>query len=343
MSDVRPSGSGGDGAAELLASARARVSAAAADLALPQELRLSEWQRITLRGLLAHLVRSVEDALRAEIAQAPVSDALRAALSSAHVEIAMPVLAGTGVLAEPALIDLLLRRAEEHRLHRAAASDNALLVELAGDADEAVAGAAMALLIAQNGRVDGFREPVLPRTDLSAELQHHLVWSVAAALRRYMIVQHRAEPAACDAALSAAAARLLAGHDEGESAEARAMRLALAVQASGRGEDDALLVRALTEGGLTFFLALIGVRAGLEPGAAWELLTARSGPVLLLRAAGVARPDAAAILLGLGTDENELGAALDRFDGMTGTAAPALLGLWTADPGYREAVARLAQ
>jgi len=343
MTELRPSGSGVDGAAELLASARARVSAAAADLALPQGLRLSEWQRITLRGLLAQLVRSVEDSLRAEIAQAPVSEALQAALSSAHVEIAMPVLAGTRALAEPALIDLLLRRAEEHRLHRAAASDNALLVELAGDGDEAVGGAAMALLIAQNGRVDGFREPVLPRTDLPAEIEHHLVWSVAAALRRYMIVQHGAEPAACDAALNSAAARLLAGHDEGESAEARAMRLALAVQASGRGGDDALLVRALTEGSLAFFLALTGLRTGLEPGAVWELLTARSGPVLLLRAAGVARAPAAAILLALGTDENELGAALDRFDGMADSAAPTSLGLWTADPGYRDAVARLAQ
>ncbi|HEY0044222.1 MAG TPA: DUF2336 domain-containing protein [Allosphingosinicella sp.] len=343
MSDVRPSGNERDGAAELLASARARVSAAAADLALPQGMRLSEWQRITLRGLLAQLVRSVEDALRAEIAQAPVSEALRAALSSAHVEIAMPVLAGTGALAEPALIDLLLRRAEEHRLHRADGSDNALLVELAGDGDEAVAGAAMALLIAQNGRVDGFREPVLPRSDLPAEIEHYLVWSVAAALRRYMIVQHLADPSACDAALGAAAARLLAGHDEGESAEARAMRLALAVQASGRGGDDALLVRALSEGSLAFFLALIGLRTGLEPGAGWELLTARSGPVLLLRAADVARAPTAAILLRLGTDENELGAALDRFDGMTSSAAPALLGLWTADPGYRDAVARLAQ
>jgi hypothetical protein len=201
----------------------------------------------------------------------------------------------------------------------------------------------MALLITQNGRVDGFREPVLPRTDLPAEIGHHLVWSVAAALRRYMIVQHRADPSACDAALGAAAARLLAGHDEGESAEARALRLARAVQASGRGGEDALLVRALTEGSLAFFLALIGLRTGLEPAAVWELLNARSGPVLLLRAAGVARAPAAAILLGLGTDENELGAALDRFDGMTDSAAPALLGLWTADPGYRDAVARLAQ
>ena len=341
MSDLRPSGNERDGAAELLASAHLRVSAAAADLALPAALRLTEWQRITVRGLLARLVRSVEDELRATLSQGNGADALQAALSSAHVEIAMPVLAGTQALAEPTLIGLLLRRAEEHRLQRGVQSDNALLVELAGDSDEDIAAAAMALLIAQNGRLDGFREPVLPRSDLPAELEHHLVWTVAAALRCYMVGRHGAEPAACDAALSAAAGSLLARHDEGESAEARAMRLALAIRAGGREAEDSLLARSLTEGSLSLFLALLALRTDVEPGAAWELLSARGGAVLLLRSAGCARREAAAILLALATAEAELRAALDRFDGLSDVSARALLGLWTVDPGYRAAVQRL--
>ena len=342
MSEMRLCGGEGDGAAQLLASARARV-AAAADLALPRDLRLSEWQRTTIGFLLANLVRSVEDELRAALAAAPAEDALQAALSSAHVEIAMPVLAGSGAFAEPALLDLLLRRAEEHRLYRAAVADNALLVELAGDADEAVAREAMALLIAQNGRLDGFREPILPRSDLSAELEHHLVWTVAAALRRYMLERHRADPAGCDLALAAAASRVLSRHDEGETADARAMRLALALQAAGRLGDDRLLARSLAAGTLPLFLALLALRTGLAAGAVWELLGAPSGLVLLLRAADVARDDAVAILLAWTSSEAALPAALDRFDGTTAAAAGALLTLWHADIGYRSAIARLAQ
>jgi hypothetical protein len=343
MSNVRLSGEEGDGAVRLLASARARVAAAAADLALPEGLRLTDRQRTSVLALLSDLVRSVEEALRTELAQALPGDALQAALSSAHVEIAVPVLAGGASLADPALIDLLLRRAEEHRLHRAAAAENALLVELAGDGDDDVAREAMALLIAQNGRLDGFGEPVLPHGDLPAELEHHLVWTVAAALRRYMIVRHGADPAACDNAVAAASSRVLAGHDEGETAEARAMRLALALRAAGRLEEEGLVARALTHGSLPLFLALLALRTGLAAAAVWELLSAASGPVLLLRAAGLARDEAAAILLAWGLPEAALSDALDRLDGTPPEAARELLTLWHADPGYRAAVARLGR
>jgi hypothetical protein len=240
------------------------------------------------------------------------------------------------------LIDLLLRRAEEHRLHRSSAGENALLVELAGNPDEAVAREAMALLIAQNGRLDGFGEPVLRRGDLPAELEHHLVWTVAAALRRYMISRHGAEPAVCDAAVSAAASRVLARHDEGETAEARAMRLALALRAAGLLDQPGLLAHALTQGSLPLFLALLALRTGLGVAAVWELLSAASGPVLLLRTAGLARDEAAAILLAWGLPEPALAAALDRLDATGVEAARSLLTLWQADPGYRAAVARLA-
>ena len=343
MSDMRVSGEGGDGAAQLLASARARVAAAAADLALPRELRLSDHQRTTVLALLAGLVRTVEEALRAELADSAPGEALQAALSSAHVEIAVPMLAGGTALAEPALVDLLLRRTEEHRLHRAANGENALLVELAGSPDAAVAREAMALLIAQNGRLDGFGEPVLPLGDLPAELEHHLVWTVAAALRRYMVGRHGADAATCDHAVAAAATRLLVRHDEGEAADARAMRLALALRNAGLLGEEGLLARSLTEGSLPLFLAVLALRTGLSPAAASELLSAVSGPALLLRAANIGRKEAAAILLSWGLPEAALTAALERIEGTSVEAARSLLTLWLADPGYRAAVARLAQ
>jgi uncharacterized protein (DUF2336 family) len=344
MSEVRPSGEEVDGAAQLLASAHARVAAAAADLALPDDLRLTERQRHIIGAMLARLVRDVEDALRAALLDAVPGEALRAALSSAQVEIALPVLGRGGALDDPGLADALLRRAEEHRLHGAGAADNALLIELAGDGDEVLAGEAMGVLIAQGSRLDPFREPLLPRADLPAELDHHLVWTIAAALRRYMVQRHGLLPASADGALSAAATGLLSAHDEGEAMEARCRRLAAALRDSGRLDDQAVL-RALTDAGLPLFIAILSLRTGFDQDAVWQVLSARSarGTALLLCAARIDRRTAGALLLALGSDEAAAAAQLDVFDGLAAEEAAGMLSLWRVDPGYRAAIARLGR
>ena len=344
MSDLRPTGEL-DGAAQLLVSARARVAAAAADLAIASDLRLDERQRATLAALLPNLLRTIEDELRAELAGAFEDEPLQAALSSAHLDIAGPILAR--VPADAALVAALLRRSDEHRLHRrGAGADRALLIELAGDEDPAVAGEAMALLIAQSGRFDSFQEPLLMRSDLAAELEHHLVWTVTAALRHYVVMRHGVSAREGDEKLGAAASRLLAAYDEGDTLDAHASRLARALQRGGR-IDDALTLRALTEAGLPFFLAILAIRTDLDLGSVWEILSARSekagaqGAPLLLRAAGVAREPASAILFALIADEGAVVPQLDHFDRLSPADAAGLLSLWRADPGYRAAVARL--
>ena len=344
MSDLRPTGEL-DGAAQLLVSTRARVAAAAADLAIPSDLRLSERQRATLATLLPGLLRAIEDELRAELSGAFDDEALRAALSSAHLDIAGPILARAP--ADAGVVAALLRRSDEHRLHRrGAGADRALLIELAGDGDPAVASEAMALLIAQSGRFDSFQEPLLVRSDLPAELEHHLVWTVAAALRHYVVMRHRIPASESDEKLGAAATRLLAAYDEGDTLDAHAARLAMALQQGAR-IDDSLTLRALTEAGLPLFLAILAIRTGLEVSSVWEILSARSergvahGGPLLLRAAEVAREPAGAILFALTPDETALIPQLDHFDGLSAAEAAGLLSLWRADPGYRAAVARL--
>lgn len=343
MSDLRPSRVELDGAAQLLASARARLFAAAADLGLPDGDRLSDRQRHIVRNIAARLARSVEDELRSALAEALPDDAIRAALTSSQVEIALPILEASGALTSPGLVEMLLRRAEEHRLHRAGTSENALLIDLAGDADEGIAGEAMGLLIAQSSRLDSFGEPVLARSDLPAELEHRLVWTVAAALRRYALEQHDADPPVVDHSLSAAAVRLLSGYDEGDGFEARSLRLARLLRDAGR-LDDASIARALGEGGLPLFLAMLSVRTVLDAAAVWQIHLAGSprGTALLLRAAGIGRGAAGAILLALGAEEAQLLSQLTIYDAATEADARRLLTLWAADPGYRAAVARLA-
>ena len=184
---------------------------------------------------------------------------------------------------------------------------------------------------------------MLPRSELPAELEHGLVWTVAASLRRYMVAEQDLAPPLADAALAAAASEIFARSDEGETFAALALRLARALDAAG-GLDDHLLARMPGEAGLPLLLAALAVRTGLSIDACWELIAdgAARGAVLLLRAADLSRDAAGTILFGLHGEDERVLAEFDRFDGVDTADAASLLTLWRADPAYRAAVASLA-
>jgi uncharacterized protein (DUF2336 family) len=341
-----------DAARLLLAAARERFAVAAADLLLPDRARLTEWQRLTAAALLTRLVRGLEDEMRARLAvRFEGHEALHAALSSAHVPIALPILERAQALRDADLSNVLVRRVEEHRYWKAhaAAGGDELLFELVRDPDEEVAAEAMELVIARSRRFDRFQEPALGRVELPAELQHKLVWMVAAALRHYIVQQHQI--VAVDAAIEETASALIAAYDEGATLEARAVRLARRLDAAER-LDGALLARALAEGMLPLFIAGLAVRCALDYAAAWEVLAdpRGRGPAILLRAAGIAREPVAALLLLLnsrgplvsGAEGDAAAEQLGLYDTLDLDAARDVLRLWQADPGYRASVARIS-
>jgi len=341
-----------DAARLLLAAARERFAVAAADLLLPDRARLTEWQRVTAAALLTRLVQGLESELRARLAvRFEGHAALHAALSSARVPIALPILERAGALRDADLGKILVRRVEEHRFWKAhsAAESGDWLFELVRDSDESVAAEAMELVIARSRRFDRFLEPEMGQVELPAELQHKLVWLVAAALRHYVVQQHGI--AAVDGIIEEEASALIAAHDEGAILESRAMRLAHGLQAAGR-LDGAALARLLAEGMLPLFIAGIAALAGLAYEAAWEVLAdpRGRGPAILLRASGIARDDAAAILLLAnsrgplvsGVEGEATAAQLELFDSLDQGSAADVLRLWRADPGYRASVARVS-
>ena len=341
-----------DAARLLLAAARERFAVAATDLLLPDGARLSEWQRLTAAALLTRLIHSVEDDLRARLAaKFEAYPAVHAALSSARVPIALPILERAHVLRDSDLGNVLVRRVEEHRFWKAhaPAEGQDLLFELVRDADEAVAAGAMELVIARSRRFDRFQEPDMGQVELPAELQHKLVWLVAAALRHYIVQQHGL--GAVDGLIEEEAGALIAAHDEGAILEARAMRLARRLHALGRLDDD-LLVRVLGQGLLPLFIAGLATLTGLEQDAAWEVIAdpRGRGPALLLRAADVGREAAAQILLLAnssgplvsGAEEGATTDQLELFDSLDPASAADIMRLWRADPGYRASVARVS-
>jgi uncharacterized protein (DUF2336 family) len=250
------------------------------------------------------------------------------------------------------LSNVLVRRVEEHRYwkaHAPGAGGDDLLYMLVRDADEEVAAEAMELIIARSRRFDRFQEPAMGQVELPAELQHKLVWMVAAALRHYVVQHHRV--AAVDAAIEEVASAFIADYDEGATLEARAVRLARRLHAAGR-LDGALLGRSLAEGMLPFFIAGIATLAALDYAAAWEVLAdpRGRGPALLLRAASLGRDSAAEILLHLnsrghlvsGAESDATAGQLDLYDTIDEAAARDVLRLWQAHPAYRASVARIS-
>lgn len=341
-----------DAARLLLAAARERFAVAATDLLLPDEARLSEWQRLTAAALLTRLIHSVEDDLRARLAaKFEAHPAVHAALSSARVPIALPILERAQVLRDADLGNVLVRRVEEHRFWKAnaPAEGQDLLFELVRDADETVAAEAMELVIARSRRFDRFQEPDMGQVELPAELQHKLVWLVAAALRHYIVQQHGL--AAIDGIIEEAGSALVASHDEGTILEAHATRLAARLAATGR-LDGPLLVRILSEGMLPLYIAGTATLCGLDYAAAWEVIAdpRGRGPAILLRAAEVGREEAAAILLLAnsrgplvsGVEGEATANQLELYDSLDRASAEDVLRLWRAAPGYRAAVARVS-
>lgn len=130
------------------------------------------------------------------------------------------MLAHSGFLREPALIDFVLARVAEDRLEAAIDARNEinaaqqLPAKLLGNEDAHIADAAQSLLAA-----DSFhrRSGKLSYNDLRAELLHQLCWRVVATLE---IARGSKSEAEVDAAR-----QLLAEHDEGQTTQNAARKL----------------------------------------------------------------------------------------------------------------------
>lgn len=345
---------GGSGAARLIAAAdamtlglRARADAAIADSFTADALRQSERQRAVVARLLERVIADIEIELRARLAAALPIEALGDEFVAANLPIAQVLLRDADMLGEPALFALLIARAEEHRM--AEDMRRRALGEGAGEApaltsdDPEIARAEMALIIAESRRFDRIDEPELAHDDLPAELLELLAWRVAAALRTYLIRRRGLQPGKIDPALAGAAAELLAEHDEGKSLEAAAHRLARRLHASG-GIDDARLRDALDGGRFALFVALLAVRSGIEPAAAYELALDPTGArlALLLRAGGIEREAAVSMLVDIvALDDAALGNLVDDYDSLPVAEAVEALRPWRLPEAYRGAVARL--
>jgi len=332
-----------DGDAPARLAGRGRLATVRRDFFLDPAKRLTEQERALMTAMLHCLVSDVADAIRAALpnGRLAANDDGNAAL--------IETLTASGLLDEPGLMALLLRRADEERIAAAAKARSGrrearVLQGLVSHDYGAVAAAAMALILARGRRRDRFGQCLVDFDDLSAASAEALVNAVAAGLRREMLGGRAAS--AADVELAQATERVLDERDEERGIDALTAALVHFLHESGSLTDD-LVLAAANEGETGFVGDVLALRGGLPTDSVVEeLLSSEPKSVmLLLRIAHVSRELAAGLLAGVGDllGIADVGEAIGMFDQITDAEAAAARSWLVTSPAFRAALERLGQ
>jgi hypothetical protein len=332
-----------DGNAPARLAGRGRLTTVRRDFFLDPAKRLTEQERALMTAMLNCLVSDVAAALRAALpgGRVAANDDGDAAL--------MEALTASGLLDEPGLMALLLRRADEERIASAARARSGrrearVLQGLVSHDYGAVAAAAMALILGRGRRRDRFGQCLIDYDDLPGNSAEALVHSVAAGLRHELIKNHGA-PAA-DLELSQASDKVLDDHDEERGIDSLTAALVHFLDEGGGLTDD-LILAAAQEGEVAFIVEVFARRAGISTTSVMdEFLSGEPEHVMaLLRMAGASRELGAGLLAGIGDllGIADAGAAIGVFDRMSDEQAQAARSWLLTDPVYRAALERLGQ
>jgi hypothetical protein len=331
------------------ARADARLADAIVDLFLPDTSRLDDRVRSMVTTTLAALVAQIETDLRRHAARVLVGrgDPARAEAMLGRGDV-FARLARAGLLRDVDLIDELLARVRTDLMAdalpgTAAASDvPGLLVRLTVVPDTVVAKSASALLGAQNRRRSATDTDTIESAALPAEIQHRLVWRIAAALRD-------ADDPHTDQAIAQAALRSLAAYDEGDRPESVAMRLAIAIDARP-AERAPLLLETLGDRNLTLFAAVLAHALAMDHDQLRAMIVDPEGERLwlALRALALDRATIAEIALALSEADprRDIEAFADRLDAVADVPpdeAAAALAPFALDRDFRAAMTALAR
>ncbi|WP_419809529.1 DUF2336 domain-containing protein [Sphingomonas sp.] len=327
-------------AAEARARADARLLVAMGDMMLPDDGRLDEQTRLAVIRSLTDAIGAIETDLRRQAARLLAArGATEAAESLLRGTGAAGRLMAAGLLRDEPLIATLTAHSQARLLAAALpvtvseTEEASLLVRLAAVPDRLVAAAAHEMLVA-----DAVERPTLP-----AEVQHRLVWAVAAAIRP------PTADADLDRAIAEAALRALGAHDEGVGAARVAMNLAQAIDA--RPEELApLLLEALGDRRLALFVAVLAHAVGLDFARTQALILDPAGERLwlALRAARLDRRSIAGIALALSDadprrDIEAFADDIDRIAAIKPSEARSALAPETLEPDFRSAIQALAR
>ena len=332
-----------DGTAGARPAGRGRLATVRRDFFLDPAKRLTEQERALMTAMLHCLVGDIADSIRAALpgGRIAANDDGNAAL--------VEQLTASGLLDEPGLMALLLRRADEERIATAARARSGrrearVLQGLVSHDYGAVAAAAMALILGRGRRRDRFGQCLIAFDDLPAATAETLVHVIAAVLRPELAAGRGTSGANME--LAEASSNVLESRDEERGIDALTASLVVFLDESG-GLTDELILGAANEGEVAFIAEVLARRASIETDSAIdELLSAEPKRVMaLLRVAGMSRALTAGLLAGVGDllGIADAGAAITEFDQMTDAEVQAAKSWLETSPVYRAALERLGQ
>jgi len=305
--------------------------------------RLTEQERALMTAMLHCLVSDVADSVRAALPSG------RIAANDEGDATLVESLIASGLLDEPGLMALLLRRADEERIATAARARSGrrearVLQGLVSHDYGAVAAAAMALILARGRRRDRFGQCLVAFDDLPEASGEHLVHAVSAGLRHELAAARGVANA--DSELTEAADIVFEGHDSERSVEALTAALVHFLDEGGGLTDD-LVLSAAHEGEIGFVGEVLARRGGVPSESAMdELLSGESRRVMaMLRVADASRELSAGLLGGIGDllGITEAGEAIALFDRMGEDEVRAARSWLVTAPNYRSALERLGE
>ena len=319
-----------------------RLATVRRDFFLDPAKRLTEQERALMTAMLHCLVGDVADAIRAAL-----PNGRTAANDDGNADL-IAALSSSGLLDEPGLMALLLRRADEERIATAARARSGrrearVLQGLVSHDYGAVAAAAMALILGRGRRRDRFGQCLVGFDDLADDSAEALAYVIAAAMRAEFSGRGVIN---ADSDLSEAAGRVFDQRDQERGTGALTAALVHFLDEAGGLTDD-LILAAAHEGEISFLAELLARRVGVSADSALEeLLSGQPDHVMaLFRVGGLSRDLSAGLLAGVGDllGIDDAGAAITAFDVMTDSEARERCSWLATTPAYRAALERLGQ
>lgn len=267
-------------------------------------------------------------------------------------------LAKAGFLGDLDLIRALTHRMAEHLVvlknrqaipalgpDPAEGNERGLFGDPETDAHPVVAQAISEYQVESSRRFDGYGNPRLPLHELSPVTRDRLVWACAAAWREEISSGRLNDENELDEAIERAAVLALDAIDADAERFARADTLAGAMMDSGRASAS-ILKSVLVRGHMAVFEALLARMLDLPFALVHEMTFEPGGArlAIVLRAAGAARPDVAAMgerIVAPSGPAQDFPHLIDVFDACSREDAKRIVRVWRRHPGYAAALRRI--
>ncbi len=261
---------------------RLELAATVSDLFSEDNTVLSDRERGLMYVILRRIVKDAEMDVRKMISSrlADRDDApldLIEILANDEIDVAYPILTECSVLQAQDLIAVIRTRTFEHQLAVSirnsvsegvsdalvATKDERVIRSLLQNENATISHATMEYLVEQSERVDSFQEPILRRSELSSDMAKRMYMWVSAALRKYIIEKCNLAQTDIDNLIEDVMVEKLSdvvnAADEGLKSELLAKEL----NKQGRISPE-LMLRALQDGEVKFFVDLLAEAAGLR-------------------------------------------------------------------------------